>query len=114
MGSIDDWAAKASNRIVDEVTEDVQWRNRRLIKPTAERIAAIIAWYAKPLEMLLLESRRAHKHGEHGSRCCPQCCCKSWPEDPEGDFEPTPNSDNPCTCGASEWNARIDTALNGQ
>ena len=109
MSSINDWASKAAYRIRCELCKE------RL--PSQERIAAIIATFAEPLVKLLAESRRAHRHTADGDvrdgHCCPQCCCQSWPDDPEGDFEPTPNSDEPCDCGADEWNARVDAVLNG-
>ena len=112
MGSIQDWAAKAACRIVDE------YDGRRLplrLRKDQNHISAIIATFAEPLVSLLRESRRVHHHVADGDVrdgvCCPQCCCESWPDDPEGDFEAEPNSDEPCTCDAAEWNARIDKAL---
>jgi len=116
MSSVNDWAAKAARRIDEEYPF-----NREIARPrpTKDRIAAIIATFAEPLVALLRESRRDHHHAADGDvcdgACCPQCCCcESWPDDPEGDFEPTPNSDAACTCGAAEWNARIDAALEGR
>jgi len=112
MASIKDWAAKAASRIAEE------WpNNRRLDRPSEAHIAAIIETFAKPLLDLVRESKREHHHSPDGDirdgTCCPQCCCELWPDDPEGDFEPSPNSDKPCDCGADAWNARVDAALNG-
>lgn len=107
--SIQDWAAKCATRIDEEF---VTAKHR----PSPERIAAIIATFAEPLMNLLRESKREHLHEQDTvgrSYCCPQCTCQSWPDDPEGDFEPTPNSDEPCTCGADTWNAKVDRVLNG-
>lgn len=106
MASIDDWAAKAVDYIHSTYLSSP--------RPTRERTAAVIETFAKPLLDLVMESRREHEHGLHGVRCCPQCCCESWPDDPEGDFEPTPNSDDPCSCGADAWNAKVDAALGGR
>lgn len=110
MSSVEDWAAKAARRIVDEYVD------RRTPRRDQDHVAAIIATFAEPLVALLRESRREHDHADGDVRdgaCCPRCCCESWPDDPEGDFEPTPNSDEPCTCGADEWNARVEAALRG-
>ena len=113
-GHVYDWASKAAERIDDEYPHA-----RRQDRPTVARIAAIIATYADPLIRLLMEAKKAHDHVADGDvrdgTCCPQCCCESWPDDPEGDFEPTPNRpDEPCACGADAWNARIDAALAGK
>ena len=114
MASINDWAAKAAQRIVDEHDP----LRRGLDPPGPERIAAIIATFAEPLMKLLRESKREHDHFPDGDirdgTCCPRCCCASWPNDPEADFEPEPNSDDPCSCGADAWNAKVDAALAGE
>lgn len=111
MPSVNDWAAKAARRIMSEFPP----RGSR--GPHEDRIAAIIATFAEPMVALLRDSRREHLHSADGDVrdgvCCPQCCCESWPDDPEGDFEPSPNSDEPCNCGADAWNARIDAVLDG-
>jgi hypothetical protein len=112
MLSVNDWAAKAAARILDE------YAGARLPRNAQDHVAAIIATFAEPLVRLLNEARREHHHTADGDPrdgvCCPQCCCQSWPDDPEGDFEPTPNSDEPCTCGTDAWNARVDAALEGR
>lgn len=92
MSSVNDWTARAAREIVDNVSENVQWRNRRLVKPTEERIAAIIVLHAEPLLKLLQETRR---------ECVPACAAY-------GNYQP-PYED--CTCGADAWNAQIDEAL---
>lgn len=112
MPSIEDWAAKAARKIRSE---------HRGCKegPTQERCAAIIATFTEPILKLLAESRREHHHQELDEifGCCPRCDCKSWAavaraqDAGELDAEPKPNSDGPCTCGADEWNARVDEAL---
>lgn len=103
MASVNDWAAKAAQHIVDEVSEDVQWRNRRLVTPSEERIAAIIATFAEPLMTMLRECKREHSRGYNDESC---------------DYPPCPKSDElnwnePCTCQADTWNTRIDAVLNG-
>ena len=86
MPSINDWAARAAERIADEPIlkkRDKQWE---------ERVAAIIATFAAPILKLLEESRHVHYE-----------CTR------EGDEENTTPDD--CTCGADEWNKKIDEAL---
>lgn len=94
MASVNDWAAKCAEFILDEISENVQWRNRRLVTPSQERIAAIIATFAEPMLKLLYESRRHH-----------QPPCHRVFDDDMTDV---------CTCGATEWNAKIDEALGGR
>lgn len=118
MPSINDWAAKAADRIVDEVSENVQWRNRRLVSPSKDRIAAIIATLAEPLMRLLRDSYRMHRHDPSYNQyvCCPRCACNSWVGSEQvmtDDDEYPPNIDEPCDCGADEWNERVRKVLNG-
>jgi len=98
MGSVNDWAAETANYI-----------HKYLTPKTPERIAAVIAFHAEPLIALLRETERTHRHDALYHRtCCPQCTCKS------NDYEEAePNSDEPCTCGAAEWNEKIEKALAG-
>lgn len=104
-GFVVDWATQAAEHICSGGKQPVA------------RIAAVIATFAAPLTSLLSEAKREHHHSVDGDVrdgiCCPQCCCESWLDDPEADFEPTPNSDEPCTCGADDWNARIDAIIAG-
>jgi hypothetical protein len=93
MASINDWAAKAAERIDDEY-------GGRGTSRTVERIAAIIATYAEPLMKLLQEARREHF----------QSCEALLNYDDDGDKV----FDNECTCGADAWNERVDKALNGE
>lgn len=87
MASIEDWAAKAARRIVDE------YDNRKLPRKDQDHIAAIIATFAEPLVVLLQEARHSHSRG--------------WNEE-SADYPPCPLSDEDakdlgmekCTCGA--------------
>jgi hypothetical protein len=90
-----DWASKAAQHIYDELP---RIRNR----PRVERIAAIIATYAEPLVVLLLESKREHGYDEDGDPC-------DWWNYIVNEGE----EHKACTCGAAAWNARIDAALSG-
>ena len=116
MPSINDWAAKAAERIAFEFVVATS------AKRSAERIAAIIATFAEPLVALLREARREHHHDpvsnyEHDRGCCPQCTCESWnpvaksQDEGELDAEHEPNSNEICDCGADAWNARVDATL---
>ncbi len=102
MGSINDWAMKAAREVLHVPPGNYVGLKR-------ERIAAIIALHTQPLIDLLRETERSHFHDALYHRtCCPQCTCQS------NDYEePEPNSDEPCTCGAAEWNAKIEKALEG-
>lgn len=106
-GHVYDWAAKCGAYLHAEG-----------VRLSSHRIAAVVAHFAEPLVKLLREAKREHHHVADGDirdgTCCPQCCCQSWPDDPESDFEPTPNGDEPCTCGADKWNAKIDAVLQGE
>lgn len=115
VASINDWASKCAERIMLESFVHVG-RTVASRDAVQDRIAAIIATFAGPLMEALRDSRLEHHHYDGDVRdghCCPQCCCESWPDDPEGDFEPEPNKNEPCDCGADEHNARIDRALSG-
>lgn len=114
MPSVNDWAARAADRIDDEYPHA---RGKR--RPSVDRVAAIIATFAEPLVGLLRESRRLHEHYEgQPQRCCPQCACESWigdeqVETDDDDEYPANRPDEPCACGADAWNARVDAALAG-
>lgn len=54
------------------------------------------------LEALLRESKREHLHCDDSYYCCNKC-------DSPDHYEPSPHE--PCTCGADEWNKRVDEAL---
>ncbi len=105
MPSINDWAAKAARRVIEEVEENVQWRNRMLVKPTDERIAAIIATFAEPLVQLLKECGcGTHSRGYNEESADYPPCPKSY-EDGENDK---------CNCGADDFNAKVDAILAGK
>ena len=87
MPSIQDWAARAAKHIADSER-----------KSSVERIAAVISYFTKPLEDLLRASKRAHA----------ETCSRVNEE--ESDLEP----DDLCTCGADEWNKKVDAALDGR
>ncbi len=123
MASINDWAAKAASHIDAEIRLPSRGSGVAY-KPTRERIAAIIATFAEPLTALLRDSRREHFHYENAGSyqerdCCPQCTCESWDAVARSqdaghlDAEREPNSDEPCTCGADAWNARVNAAIEG-
>jgi hypothetical protein len=96
-GHIWDWAAKAGVYLHAEG-----------VRLSSHRIAAVVSHFAEPLVKLLRESHREHHHhGREPLLCCPRCTCKS----PDGD---EPNSDEPCTCGADEWNVRLRAVLEGE
>lgn len=112
--------AKHHSKIVRETGHVWDWAARcgaylhaEGMRIPSHRIAAVVAFFAEPLVKLLREAKQVHDHVNDGV-CCPRCCCQSWPDDPEGDFEPTPNGDEPCTCGADAWNAKIDAVLQGE
>jgi hypothetical protein len=102
MSSINDWAAKAAERIDDEYPHA-----RRKQRPSTERIAAIIATFAEPLMAMLREAKREHSRGYLSEESDHPPCKKSH-EDYAEKF------DGPCTCGADAWNAKIDTVLAGE
>ena len=98
-----DWATKAAEEIISYVVVD-HLRNPR------KTIASILAAHAEPLVALLLEAKREHCHSEDGS-CCQLCFCN----DKVLDFYcrlVDNTAVRTCTCGADEWNARIEMALN--
>lgn len=97
MASANDWAAKAARHIIEELPPH---RGRQ---PREERIAAIIATFAEPLLKLLQEARREHDatYLDEGNDHEP--CPKHYDEDAIT-----------CTCGANEWNARIDAVITGK
>ncbi len=100
MPSINDWAMKAANKIVSEL-----WGKKRAeVRP--ERIAAIIATYAEPLMTLLRETKR--EHGYLCIKCTMTLAHGGMPVPKEKVDEGT------CTCGADEWNARVDAVISGR
>lgn len=103
MPSINDWAAKAAERIYD--TEN-NWGR----KASVDRIAAIIATFAEPLMQVLRESKREHQHCEDSFYCCRRC---TSPDHFLLEGETLGGDLTECTCGADAWNARVDAALDG-
>lgn len=93
-GYIEDWATKAARRIVGE------YDGRRLPHNSEERVAAIIATFAEPIIKLLGEAQEGRHYDGVGEIPGPEC--------PKLEHE-----DAECTCGADEWNARVDKALRG-
>lgn len=115
MPSINDWAAKAAERIVYGKNGPI----------SEERIAAIIATFAEPLVALLRESRREHLHVEDDTwYCCGACTHECESDDPGHEHSEgccVSSHDNVpkrvqgvCDCGAAAWNARLDAALAGE
>jgi hypothetical protein len=113
MASINDWAAKAAQYIASEYDLD----RGRHAAARVERLAAIIATFAQPLMDTLRASRRGHFHCDDSWYCCPQCNCSDHGL-AEGETIGANHSRNAvpsdvCTCGADEWNKRVDAALDG-
>jgi hypothetical protein len=92
MASVNDWAAKAARKIAIECDTATGQRGTYVRE---ERIAAIIETFARPLLDVLHQSRREHLPAAD------KYCNKRYDERDE------------CTCGADEWNAKIDAALAG-
>lgn len=114
MPSIQDWAARAAQAIVAGEGRGMQQR--------VERIAALIAVHAEPLEQLLRESVRHHYHNEDDHwYCCGKCthgCEHKGADDHEhyADCFPETHRDRTsgvCDCGADVWNERVRAALDG-
>lgn len=78
--------------------------NKYQLGDTEGGIASIIAEHAAPLTALLEESRRKHYHCDDSYYCCKAC---AHPDHPSKWIDPS----EPCTCGASDWNSRLDAAL---
>jgi hypothetical protein len=100
MASINDWATKAAHRIKAEVNEATG--NPRNV--SVERLAAIIVLHAEPLITLLAQAKKSH-HGGYIDESSEENPCPLYEDK---------NSAGPCTCGADDWNARIDAALIGE
>jgi hypothetical protein len=100
MSSINDWAAKAAQRIADESHPSI------VGSMSLERIAAIIATFAEPLVALLRESRREHRRHCDKEASSP-CDCGSG----HCPINAVAREAAKCTCGADAWNARVDKAL---
>jgi len=100
MPSINDWAAKAARRILEEKFILAQSKEGK-----EARVAAIIATFAEPLMALVRESRR-----EHGYLCvkCKMTLAYGGMPVPKEKIE-----EGTCTCGADEWNAKVEAALDG-
>lgn len=109
MASVNDWAAKAADRIDNEIRMPSLGSSAKR-RPSKERIAAIIATFAEPLVALLRESRREHHHCDDSWYCCPMCESEDHGRLGEGPG----HHDRKCTCGAAAWNARVDAALAGE
>lgn len=112
-GHIHDWAAKAASYIAGE--------GRHL---SVSRLASIVSFFCKPLEELLREAKREHRHCDDSWYCCGKCTHPdhgSCGDVEEGDVEyPLDSHDGEaarvsgvCNCGADAWNKRVDEVLNG-
>lgn len=104
MPSVEDWATRCARRIRSEMLVVVPAHEPTMVGlgPSESRIAAIIVLHAEPLLKLLAESRREHHRGYNDEMC-------DYPPCPRSDGEPF--YDVKCTCGADEWNAKVDEAL---
>ncbi len=113
MSSIKDWASDAAEHISLEFLLRMGHLKR---EEATDRIAAIIATFAKPLIDLVEAFRREHYHCDDSWYCCGKCM--------HSDHFPTHEEDYPsshdgrvsgkCDCGADAWNARVDAAMAGQ
>lgn len=84
--NISDWATKAAEYLAGERKANINWG--------VAHVAAVIATFAQPLVEALNAAKRGHEvEGEVHA-----CMAHHY---------------LPCTCGADEWNAKIDNALNG-
>lgn len=102
MASVNDWAAKAAKRIVNEYGIN---KTHSLTREYHEdRIAAIIATFAEPLMKAVRDSKWQHSKGYNEESADYPPCKKSY-EDGEDEI---------CSCGADEHNARIDKVLAGE
>lgn len=105
---IDDWTMKAARQI--HLLFDL---NQIAPQDTSvPRLAAVIATHAEMLMSLLRESRREHHHCDDTWYCCKKCSHDCFGELPsaygrKGEIV----LGALCTCGADEWNARVDAAL---
>ena len=108
MASVNDWAAKAARRILDDLPP-LRPRGSTTTKseryPTEERIAAIIATFAEPLTQLLQKAKREHRVEEDPMDDCPMRMTEELNERLHRKHE--------CDCGADAWNKKIDDVLNG-
>lgn len=116
MASVNDWAAKAAQRIINE---PLNLKDRRSQK---ERFAAIIATFAEPLMTLLRDSKREHHHCEDSWYCCGKCSCSCMhlgddSHEHDEDCWPSTHSERTsgvCNCGADAWNTRVEAVLAGK
>jgi len=112
MASVNDWAAKAARRILDDLPP-LRPRGSTTTKseryPTEERIAAIIATFAEPLTQLLQKAKREHYHCDDSWYCCKKCTHS----DHSGLREFLNEEGSICDCGADAWNKKVDDVLNG-
>jgi len=85
-GHIQDWATRAAGYIAagDQYA-------------SVHRLAAIISYFAKPIVELLRQTIRQHNDSDIGT-------CKKVLTIGDSD-------DVPCTCGADEWNKKIEKVL---
>jgi len=89
-GHVYDWAARAAERIAaSERTSSVH------------RLAAVITLFAEPLTNLLRSTRRPHNDSDDGY--CKKLLTLGGPDNFRSLAE--------CTCGADEWNKKVDEAL---
>jgi hypothetical protein len=96
-----DWAAKAAYEIAITIREASFSCEPE--KEEVKKSATIIATFAEPLVALVRESKRRHYHCDDSFYCCPLC--------DESDHAGAKGTD--CTCGADDWNARVNAVLEG-
>lgn len=116
MASVNDWAAKAAQRILVEYESKSPYDKR----DSEAHVAAIIATFAEPLVAMLRESHREHYHSNDSWYCCGQCTHECDNEEMDHEHDESccvgSNSQRPekCNCGVSAWNAKIDKVLGGE
>lgn len=111
MTMIDDlafmtWQDRAAQQIVDEWERFTTLPGGLFDPKSVPHVAAVITEHTKLLVALLRESKRKHYHCDDSWYCCPLCLhedhgWRGYKQDDNG----------VCTCGADEWNARVDEVL---
>ena len=102
---VNDWAAKAAKRILAcPAVKSIVLKHEQ--EPAEACAAEIIRTYGKKLSDALRRCKKPHYHNSFAfDMCCPMC--------KDGDHD-QPLQDAVCDCTATEWNALIDKALDGE
>lgn len=105
MPSVNDWATKAAQKICCDYTLARYVGHASFVadEEQVKELSTIIAGHAAPLVALLQESHREHIFALDSRRGTLRAAIKGC----RAKFFP----DDPCTCGADAWNARVDAIL---